>query len=152
MNKKHLLLIGLSGLILSACTLNPTAPAPESQTEGMPEESSVAGESRTYTLNEQNGSGQSGTLTLTENDSKITAVLDLTGGDFPQPQPAHIHEGVCPSPGAAQFPLSDVVDGHSTTVLNMTMADMLATFPDLAVNVHKSGAESSIYTACGDLK
>jgi hypothetical protein len=159
MNKKQLFLIGLSSLILSACTLKPnTTPVVPSQPEITPatpvtEDPSMREDAKTYTLTEQNSSGQTGTLTLTEaTPGQTTAVLALTGGNFTEPQPAHIHEGTCPNPDAVQFPLNDVVDGQSTTVLNMSIKDMLATFPNLAVNVHKSKAESKVYTACGDLK
>ncbi len=104
-------------------------------------------------LGEQNGSGQSGTATLKPTkDGKVTVTIDLTGGKFTAAQPAHIHEGSCPTPGTVKFPLTNVVNGNSTTTLNVSMADLLKAAPKLAVNVHKSAAEVSSYTACGNIQ
>jgi len=108
---------------------------------------------RTITLLEQNESGQSGTAVLTElDDSSVVVVLNLMGGELTAAQPAHIHVGSCATLGAVQYPLSNVVDGSSETTLDMTMEELIASSETLAINVHKSAAESSVYTACGDLK
>ncbi len=108
---------------------------------------------KTVTLQAQNNSGQSGTAVLTElNDSTVSVVLNMNGGNFTQPQPAHIHIGACPNPGAVQYPLSNVMNGKSETTLNVNMEKLLSSSQTLAINVHKSAAESSVYTACGNLK
>jgi hypothetical protein len=109
------------------------------------------GDSMTVTLGEQNDLGQSGTATLTEENGQVKVVLSLTGGTFAEPQPAHIHMGMCPKPGEVVYPLTNVVNGQSETMLATTMADLKAK-GDLAVNVHKSAAEASVYTACGNLE
>lgn len=105
-------------------------------------------------LDTQNDLSQSGTAILTPSaDGKsVTVALALTGGTFTAAQPAHIHEGSCPTPGAVKYPLTNVVNGKSTTVLKMSMADLLKTAPQLSINVHKSAAESSVYTACGNIQ
>src|SRR5437016_2008956 len=111
---------------------------------------SAAG-SITLTLREQNGSGISGTATLTEMDNnqvKVTLKLDKAGAG---PQPAHIHPGTCaqldPKP---QWPLKDVVNGASETVLtNVKLTDI--TDGKHAINVHKSAAEIQTYVACGNI-
>lgn len=103
-------------------------------------------------LNSQNMSGQNGTATFSENaDRKAVVKLSLVGGNFVQPQPAHIHIGECPKPGAVKYPLTNVVDGLSETVLPVSWAQLVDSDTKLALNVHKSAAESSVYTACGDL-
>ncbi len=108
---------------------------------------------KTVTLQEQNDLGQTGTAVLTElDDSRVQVVLNMTGGNLTQPQPAHIHVGSCPNPGAVQYPLTNVVNGKSETTLSMSMEDIMNSSDKLAINVHKSAAEASVYTACGDLK
>ncbi len=102
-------------------------------------------------LAEQNSSGQSGTATITEENGKAVVVLDLSGGSFTTPQPAHIHVGACPTPGTVKYPLTNVVDGKSSTTLAVDMKTLMSQLP-LAVNVHKSAAAINTYTACGDLK
>lgn len=105
------------------------------------------------TLNTQNNLGQSGTATLTEDSNGYAVVtLAMTGGEFPEPQPAHIHIGSCPNPGAIEYPLTNVVDGQSVTVLGISLGDLLSSAEPLAINVHKSAAEASVYTACGDIE
>lgn len=100
----------------------------------------------------QNNLGQSGTATLTENaEGNLVVTLAMTGGSFSSPQPAHIHVGSCPNPGAVKYPLANVVNGQSETVLDVSWSDLENGGEKLAINVHKSAAESKVYTACGDL-
>lgn len=106
----------------------------------------------TVPLAEQSDLGQSGVATFTENaDGKLVVTLTMSGGTFPDPQPAHIHVGSCPNPGAVKYPLTNVVDGMSETILDTTWEALEESGEKLAVNVHKSAAESKVYTACGDL-
>lgn len=106
----------------------------------------------TIDLNQLNDLGQSGTATLSEDAAgKLVVTLALAGGTFTAPQPAHIHFGACPKPGDVKYPLTNVVNGQSVTTLAVSWADLVKAGESLAVNVHKSGAESKIYTACGNL-
>lgn len=105
---------------------------------------------RTVSLKEQNGSGESGSAVLTEKDGKVTVVLDMTGFAADVPQPAHIHSGSCPDVGAVAYPLTNVVNGKSATVLDTTFAKLDAKEP-LAINVHKSVPETKVYVSCGNL-
>ncbi len=105
----------------------------------------------TVNLDTQNRSGESGTVTLQEVDNKVVVTLSLTG--FPKniSQPAHIHVGSCPNPGAIKYPLTSVVNGKSVTTIDTTLSALKAMSP-LAINVHKSLSQSNIYYSCGDLR
>lgn len=105
---------------------------------------------RTISLKEQNGSGESGSAVLSEKDGKVTVTLDMTGALPDVPQPAHIHAGSCPDVGAVAYPLTNLVNGKSETVLDTTFAKLDAKEP-LAINVHKSVPESKVYVSCGNL-
>lgn len=103
------------------------------------------------TLGEQNKSGETGTVTLTESDGKTTVVVTVTGEPSGAVQPMHIHSGACPTPGAVVYPLTNLVNGTSTTTIMATLDQLKAQFP-LAINAHTSATQMSKYTACGDLK
>lgn len=150
---KRLLTFSLCAVLLAACN-RATAPTPETQvpvqqTEQITETMQAA-PSVTINLDEQSSSGQSGTATLEEVDGKVKVTIVLDGTVSASAQPAHIHTGSCPTPGAVLYPLTDVVSGQSETVLDVNMASIQGAGA-LAINVHKSVKESKVYTACGNL-
>ena len=104
--------------------------------------------SLTVALATVNNSGESGRVILTEKNGKTTVVLSLAGFKNSVSQPAHIHIGVCPGVGAIKYPLNNVINGKSSTVLPVSIAKLRSERP-LAVNVHKSAAEVKTYVACG---
>ena len=101
-------------------------------------------------LTELNESGEAGTATLKEVNGKVTVTLSLTGAAEGVTQPAHIHKGECPGVGAVVYPLTFPVDGQSVTTLDVSLDELSAQLP-LAVNVHKSAAQSATYVSCGEL-
>jgi len=103
-------------------------------------------------LDEQNASGQSGQAVITQiGTSTLKVIVNLTGKPSGVSQPAHIHLGSCPTPGAVKYPLTNVDKGASQTeIQNLTMAELLAGVP-LAINVHKSGADIKTYVSCGNI-
>lgn len=105
---------------------------------------------RVFALAVQNGSGEAGTVTLTPMGDKTRVDVALVGAPADTPQPAHVHAGSCakldPKP---KYPLTTVVDGYSTTTLDVPFSQLTA--GDLAVNIHKSTSEIPKYVACGDL-
>ena len=106
---------------------------------------------RIYALAAQNGSGESGTVTLTPEGQKTRVEIALVGAPADTPQPAHVHVGPCAKlDKAPKYPLSSVVDGYSSSTIDVPIAQLTA--GDLAVNVHKSANEIPKYVACGDLK
>jgi hypothetical protein len=102
-------------------------------------------------LRTQNKSGERGSVKLTPMGDQTKVEISLRGGPKGVAQPAHIHEGSCakldPKP---KYPLSNVVDGKSTSEVPVKMDELLG--GNMAVNVHKSGDEIKTYVACGDLK
>lgn len=104
----------------------------------------------TTKLDMQNGSYETGTATLQEVNGKVVVTLALIGYTKGVSQPAHIHVGSCPNPGAVKYPLTSVVDGQSVTTIDTTLA-ALKSMGKLAINVHKSIAQSNVYYSCGDL-
>lgn len=101
-------------------------------------------------LNEENNSGESGEATLKEENGKTTVTVNLMGFTEDVPQPAHIHSGSCPGVGTVKYPLANIINGSSVTILDATLAEIKQNLP-LAVNVHKSAQEITNYTACGEL-
>lgn len=104
----------------------------------------------TIKLDAQNTSGEAGTAVLKEVDGKVVVSLNLTGAPKGISQPAHIHLGSCPNPGAIKYPLKSPVNGISETTLDVTF-DKLKALGKLAVNVHKSPTQANIYVSCGNL-
>jgi hypothetical protein len=115
-------------------------------TEDEAEESQI-----TITLSEQSDSGESGTAVLVESNGEVTVTLSTVGFEEDVSQPAHIHLGSCPDVGAIAYPLTNVLNGESVTVLDVTF-DQLGSELPLGINVHKSAEEASIWTACGDIE
>jgi hypothetical protein len=105
----------------------------------------------TVTLNGQNNSGEMGTTTLTDVSGKTKVVLNYTGAPKDIVQPAHIHTGSCANLGGVVYPLNYPVNGASETTLDVSIDQLLSQLP-LAINVHKSAGEITVYTACGDIK
>lgn len=155
MLKLHFAALVAAGVLLSACSpLNSTsAPTVEPMlTEEATDLDADLIEAETFVLAEQNGSGQSGTATImADTDGKAVVRLDLTGGEYTAPQPAHIHVGSCPTPGAVEYPLTNVIDGRSETILSVSFDELMDATEKMALNIHESEAKPGNYTACGDL-
>lgn len=109
-----------------------------------------AAQSIEVTLSEQNDSGMAGVATLTGMNDSTLVTLALTGAPVGVTQPAHIHTGSCAEIGGVVYPLEFPVNGVSETVLNVPLDTILGELP-LALNVHKSPQEASVYVACVDL-
>jgi CHRD domain len=103
------------------------------------------------TLDEQNGSAESGTATLTAEGDRTRVVLELqtrSASPVAAPQPAHIHKGSCekldPTPA---YGLTDVQAGKSTSTVNAKLSDLRN--GNFAINVHESAEKIENYVACG---
>jgi hypothetical protein len=106
-------------------------------------------QARTITLRTLNGSGVTGTVAFSDLGQKTGVEITVNpGGNLDMP--AHIHPGTCdnltPQP---KFPLENVKDGVSKTVVPAPIAELFA--GGLAVNIHKSNDDLKTYTACVDI-
>ncbi|QQG47365.1 MAG: hypothetical protein HY044_04550 [Candidatus Woesebacteria bacterium] len=100
-------------------------------------------------LGQQNGSYETGMAVLSEKDGKTTVSITVNGQPKGIAQPAHIHTGACPNPGAVLYPLSSVINNVSTTVLNVKLSDLMKKLP-LAINIHQSATQMGNYVSCGN--
>ena len=101
-------------------------------------------------LIEQNNSGEYGNAVLTESNGKTHVHVEIKNTPRGVSQPAHIHVGTCIDLGAVKYPLTNLVNGFSDTVINVSLAD-LSKQGSLALNVHQSIANSGRYVSCGNL-
>jgi hypothetical protein len=89
-----------------------------------------------------------GTATLTDLGGGRTRV-DVRANAASPNMPAHIHADVCPGVAAVVFPLTNVMNGTSTTEINASLADIMAR--GKSINLHQSPQEAQIYVGCGNL-
>lgn len=95
-------------------------------------------------------SNEAGTAILKEENGQVKVTINLTGYTKDVEQPVHIHIGECPGVGAVKYPLTSIVNGASTTILSVTLESLKKELP-LAINVHRSATEVSVYTSCGSV-
>ena len=133
--RPSLALFWITSWLLACLALAPSAAAQQSTV--------------TVPLTAQNGSGITGNATLTDlgnNQTRVQISITPATGDHP----AHIHMGTCanldPTP---EFPLTNVQNGTSTTVVNQALSTIMRT--QRAINLHLSAAEIATYVACGDI-
>lgn len=105
----------------------------------------------TITLTAENDSAEMGIATLESlnNGTQTRVTLDVKNTPN-EPQPAHIHVGACPNVGEVKYDLNDVAGGKSETVIDAAY-EALKNMGPLAINVHKSVAEQTVYVSCGNL-
>ena len=100
-------------------------------------------------LAELNGSGQSGTATLTASGGGTEVVLSLGEGTM-KSKPVHIHNGQCgPNLAGVANGLTDFTNGKSVTMLEGVSLESLRT-GGFAINAHNA-EDPSVYTACGNI-
>ncbi len=103
----------------------------------------------TYQLSAENGSSETGTVTLAPAGKGSTTVTLSLNGAPTTAQPAHVHHGSCPKVGPVAYPLSNVMNGKSTTTIKAPLGELIG--GGFAVNVHKSTTDLGTYVACADL-
>ena len=98
------------------------------------------------TMEAQNESGVTGSMTLSSQADSLTVAVQLQGLEAGQAYASHIHQGRCASPGSVVTPLQDV--SGDTGGAESTVAMSAVTGEELLVMVH--GPEGQPI-ACGDL-
>ncbi len=148
-------LVALLGFAVAACGGDDDSagePAAEQSEDTSSENGGDAGEggaggSITVDLAEQNGSGISGTATLTETSGTLDVFVTLDGDDGSSARPIHIHAGTCGEDlGDVVYGLTDVIDGSASSTVEATLADLEG---DFAINAHESADAIENYITCG---
>ena len=102
-------------------------------------------------LEEQNGSAESGTATLTAVGDQTRVVLDVqsrSATPVAPRQPVHIHKGTCEKLDATPaYGLNDVKAGTSTSTVDAKLSDLRN--GAFVINVHESAEKIERYVACG---
>ena len=155
-----------AALMLAACSGNSstttssstTAPEAAATTTGGAMTSTSGGammgahaKTLTIMMKAQNGSGESGTATLTDMNGRTRVNISVKGENATGDQPAHIHMGSCAKLNPApKYPLKSVVLGKSNTIVDVPMSSL--TGGNMAINVHESTKNLKRYVSCGDIK
>ena len=107
-------------------------------------------QSSAATVESLNNSGISGGIRLIETSGGKLRVEARVTGAGTGPQPMHIHDGTCgdmnPVP---KIPLTNVVNGASTTELSQSLRELMAT--PHAIYLHKSPEELPVFVACANI-
>ena len=105
----------------------------------------------TVELTEENDSDESGKAKLVEENNQVTVVtISMDGAPEDVSQPAHIHLGSCLDVGEVKYPLTNILNGESTTTIDVTLDQLKSELP-LAINIHKSVDEAGVYVSCGNI-
>jgi len=103
----------------------------------------------TIPMHAQNGSGEDGTATLSQEGGDVKVVISLKGAPTTE-QPAHIHDGTCSDLKGVAYPLTNVTSGASTTMIkSASLAKWLK--GAFAINVHESASDLGKYVSCGNI-
>lgn len=107
----------------------------------------------TFALEEENHSGETGTVTLTDlGGGKTQVEVTVSGQPAESSQPIQIHEGQCGGTLARiVYPLTDLRGGTSSTTVNASLASLADNNAKFAINSHKSEQEYNIYVLCGNI-
>ena len=102
-------------------------------------------------MEQQNNSGEVGEVALYPQGQNTRVVVTINGEPGGRTQPAHIHRGqscasIDPKPA---YPLHNVVNGKSSTIVNIPIDRLLS--GNYAVNVHESPTNIAHYVSCGHL-
>lgn len=101
------------------------------------------------TLDEVDGSGQTGSATLTATGQQTHVLVLIDGEGVSGNQPANIYEGTCESLGAEPvYPLLEVQNSFSDSTIDVPLATLTAA--PHAINLTMSPSNDS-RTSCGNI-
>ena len=78
----------------------------------------------TIVLNALNDSGQVGKAVFSDMNGETKVVINISPSTANVLQPSHIHAGACPNPAAVVYPLNDVINGQSETILDVSLGEI----------------------------
>jgi hypothetical protein len=102
-----------------------------------------------------NNSGETGAALIASIGRSTRIAIDLHGEPTDASQPANVHDGTCHSVAAIRYPLNDVRNGQSTSLIPVTLAKLLV--GRYVINVQSSAASLRApkdyhYVSCGELR
>ncbi len=100
-------------------------------------------------LNSQSVINQYGTAILEEQEGKLSVELSLVNNPDTL-QPVHIHVGSCEAPGAIIVNLTNVVNGRSTSLVDLNLDDI--NDGNHIITGHRSAEDLGTYDFCGVIK
>lgn len=148
---------GIAAAVLAACggsttTTSTTATAAPGANAKISNKGMKTAVGRTVKMGAQNGSGQNGTATIVNKGSGVLVTVTVSNEPKGASEPAHIHAGTCSKLNPAPWkPLSNVVNGVSTTTVPGVTVAQLTGKTKYAINVHKSAAMLKVYVSCGGI-
>ena len=95
-------------------------------------------------LVERNGSGQTGTVTLTPSEGGTLVTVE-TVSYLVDPQPVNLHTGTCDALGEVAHELPTIEDGISVATLDIPPGEVRGAF-----SVAESRAQPDAQVACGE--
>ena len=137
-----------SGLAVVCCALAACGGSGDGGDAGGAGDGAGAASELIVELTELNGSGQTGTATLTAS-ADGTMVTVETVSYFVDPQPVSLREGTCAEPGGLAHELATIEDGISVTTVAAPLGDLRAAA--YAIVVAKSRKQPDAPVACGQL-
>jgi hypothetical protein len=105
----------------------------------------------TIAIKPREGSGVTGTATLTPlGASRVKVTLEIANAP-PGELPAHIHFDTCRDFSPIRYGLSNVVNGKSETIVITPIAYLRRGHGRFSINVHKPNDPDLTIIACGDI-
>ncbi len=103
-----------------------------------------------WALNAVGGSGESGCATARGGNGVIFVGLKVKGEPKGAVQPAHIHRGKCGSNGPVVIPLTNVVNGMSSTTIPMAKWKTV-NHGGFYINIHESADNIPHVVSCANI-
>jgi hypothetical protein len=101
-------------------------------------------------LDDVDESGITGGSSIRGVDDGVEITVYITAGDEGGVHPVHIHDGTCDDLGDVAWPLEDIEDGESVTMLeDVTLGDLMT--GEYAINAHQSEDEMDVNVMCGNI-
>ena len=109
-----------------------------------------ASASVTVQMNQLNGSGQTGTATLTQIGDKVSVSVHINGEPASASEPAHVHFGRCPVIKAIPaYNVGPIVGGKAANVVDLNWKEINS--GKYVLNVHESASQLGNYVSCGNI-